>query len=80
MWDVHSSIWLVLQCVGRGMGWYLHMERVGFEGAKVSSLNAWMCLKWTNEECDIFYIDRMIYLACYVELERYLSIVAFRNT
>ena len=38
MWDVHSSIEWVLQSVGYGMGHYLHMEQVGSEDTKVSSL------------------------------------------
>ena len=38
IWDVHSSNGKVLQPVGSGMGSYLHMARVGFEHARISSL------------------------------------------
>ena len=38
IWDVHSIIEWVLQSVGYGMGHYLHMEQVGSEDTKVSSL------------------------------------------
>ena len=35
---MYSSIREVLQYVVSGMGRYLHMSRVGFEGARMSSL------------------------------------------
>ena len=38
MWDVHSNIGEMLQLVGSGMGPYLDMARIGFEGARMSSI------------------------------------------
>ena len=39
MWDVNSSNGEFLQHVGSGMGHYLHMARVGYEGDRMSSLS-----------------------------------------